>query len=324
MKPTTEGRVLACLQGIAAGDAVGKQTENLSREDVLRWYPSGVNGFDGPLGTPIPRYRGNKKHEWLFGETTDDTEGTLAVASAIIRDGAVTHTSVGRELLKCRKSVHPGIVSMWEFHERGDPARVAEGHDGCGAAIRVAPVGILYRSDRLTDLVAAAREASISTHAGHLAIAAAAATAAAVSAAVDGLSAVEIIDLAQRAAVIAELEYTDQSNTSFADALDGLVDDLRQWQTLDSAELAATYFPNSPLTIVPLALALATITNSAQVAILLATNTGGDSDSVASIAGAIAGARYPESVPPEWCAAVQIVNDLNLLSVAEALTALRH
>jgi ADP-ribosylglycohydrolase len=324
MKSTTEARVLACLHGIAAGDAVGKQTENFSREDILRWYPNGIVGFDGPLGTPIPRYRGNKKHEWLVGETTDDTERTLAVANAIIRDGAVTHTSVGRELLKCRKCVHAGIMSLWEFHASGDPARVAQGHDGCGAAVRVAPVGIVYRPERLTDLVAAAREASISTHGGNLAIAAAAATAAAVSAAVDGLSGVEIIDLALRAAVIAEHEHTDQPTTSFAEALDGLVGELRQWRHLHAAELAATHFPNSPLTIVPLALALATLTDSAQVAILLATNTGGDSDSVASIAGGIAGARYPESVPPEWSAAVRTVNDLNLVPVAEALMALRR
>jgi ADP-ribosylglycohydrolase len=285
--------------------------------------PNGVNGFEGPPGTPIPRYRGNKKHEWLVGETTDDTERTLAVASAIIRDGAVMHTSVGRQLLKCRKCVHPGIKSLWEFHESGDPARVAQGHDGCGAAVRVAPVGILYRPERLPDLVAAAREASISTHGGTLALAGAAATAAAVSAAVDGLSAVEIIDLARRAAAMAEREHTDPPTTSFTEALDGLFHELRQLRALHPEELAARYFPNNPLTIVPLALALATITDSAQVAILLATNTGGDSDSVASIAGGIAGARYPDSVHAEWLAAVQTVNDHNMAFVAEALTSLR-
>lgn len=69
----------------------------------------------------------------------------------------------------------------------------------------------------------------------------------------------------------------------------------------------------------PLALALATITDSAEMAILLATNTGGDSDSVASIAGGIVGARYPDSVHAEWSAAVQTVNRHNLVSFAEAL-----
>src|SRR5437016_13957533 len=102
---------------------------------------------------------------------------TVAVARSILTDRNVSHVSVGRELLRCTKCVHPGLKSLWEFHQAADPARIARNHDGCGAAIRVAPVGILYASERLEDLINGAREASISTHGGALAIAAAAATA---------------------------------------------------------------------------------------------------------------------------------------------------
>jgi ADP-ribosylglycohydrolase len=59
-------------------------------------------------------------------------------------------------------------------------------------------------------------------------------------------------------------------------------------------------------------------------AILLAANAGGDSDSVASIAGGIAGARYPPSIPAEWSAAVRSVNRHNFVTVADTLTALRR
>src|SRR6266540_6404649 len=185
MDRSVEQRILACLKGIATGDAIGKQTETLSREGVLRWYPDGVRGFEGSPGTPIPRYSGNAKHEWRIGETTDDTERTLAVARAIITDRNVSHVSVGREMLRCTKCLHPGLKSLWEFHQAGDPARIARNHDGCGAAIRVAPVGIFYASGRAEEVLNGAREASVSTHGGSLAIAAAAATAAAVSAAID-------------------------------------------------------------------------------------------------------------------------------------------
>lgn len=234
-------RSLGCLKGIATGDAIGKQTENLAREDVLRWYPNGLNGFDGPSGAPIPRYVGNKKHGWVFGETTDDTERSLAVASAIIQEKGVTHATVGLELLKCRKSVHPGVASLWEFHTAGDPARVARGHDGCGAAVRVAPVGILYRPHRLQELVAAAKEASISTHAGTNALAAAAATAAAVSAAVEGMTAADVIDLAQQAAVMAETGGTASGN--LAEALLRVRGELSQRPRLDPTEVATRVFP---------------------------------------------------------------------------------
>ena len=320
----TKDRIVACLKGLATGDAVGKQTETLSRDGVVRWYPEGVRGFEGPPGTVIPRYAANRKREWLIGETTDDTERTIAVARAILNDGRVRHASVGRELLTCTKSVHPGVKSLWEFHQAGDAARVTHEHDGCGAAIRVAPVGILYSSHRLEEIVEAAREASISTHGGPLALAAAAATAAAVSAAIDGAGPQEIVEIAQRAAARAEYQRSGSTAAVFAQAVRTIHADLQGWPELHADDVAARYFPNGPLTIVPLAIALATVMSSAEAAILLAANIGGDSDSVASIAGSILGARWPETVNEKWYAVVEGVNDHRLTALAEDLAELRR
>src|SRR5204862_6987570 len=94
---TISDRIVGCLKGIGTGDAVGKQTEMLSRDDVLRWYRNGIRGFEGSPGTIIPRYVGNAKREWQIGETTDDTETTIAVARAILQDGDVRHAGIGRE-----------------------------------------------------------------------------------------------------------------------------------------------------------------------------------------------------------------------------------
>lgn len=323
MHQDSERRILGCLKGIATGDAIGKQTEGLSAADVHRWYPDGIRGFEGSTGSPIPRYLGNRKREWRIGETTDDTERTIAVARAILEDGDVRHVTVGRELLECEKCVHPGVQSLWEFHQAGDPGRVAQRHDGCGAAVRVAPVGIRYASDRLDDIVKGATEASIPTHGGVLAIVAAVATAASVSAAIDGASPVEMIDLAQRAAAQAEVQCTGAPNAAFATALRTIRDDLAGCSELQPAEIAARYFPQSPLTIVPLALALGAVMQSAEAAILLAANVGGDSDSVASIVGAILGARFPDSVNDEWYSVVEQVNAHDLVSLARNLISLR-
>src|SRR5688500_15879341 len=103
----------AFLGGIAVGDAIGKQTETLSHYTVRRWYPHGVRSFEGVPGAVIPRYLGNSKHEWRIGETTDDTERTIAVATAIVADRVVLHQSIGREMLRCVKCVHPGVRSLW-------------------------------------------------------------------------------------------------------------------------------------------------------------------------------------------------------------------
>src|SRR5438477_5931790 len=300
-------RILGCLKGIATGDAIGKQTEMLSREDVLHWYPHGIRGFEGTPGSVIPRYLGNAKHEWRVGETTDDTELTVAVARAILTDRNVSHVSVGRELLRCTKCVHPGVKSLWEFHQAADPARIARNHDGCGAAIRVAPVGILYSSHRAEQLLNGAREASVSTHGGSLAIAAAAATAAAVSAAIDEASPHEVLEVAEYAAAESERRWPGPATPAFASAIRAVHDYLERLPALRPAEIAASCFPNRPMTIVPLALGLATVMQSAEEAILLAANIGGDSDSVASIAGGILGAMYLMMVSQDWYSVVEAI-----------------
>ena len=321
---TTVDRIVGCLKGIATGDAIGKQTEMLSRDDVLRWYPQGLRGFEGTPDAIIPRYVGNSKRQWRIGETTDDTERTVAVARAIIAERNVSHEAIGREMLRCTKSVHPGLKSLWEFHQAGDPMRIAKAHDGCGAAIRVAPVGIFYKSDRLDELVNGAREGSISTHGGSLAIAAAAATAAAVSAAIDAASPHQVLELAERAAAQAESRWSGRSAPALANAIRTVHDNLACLPALRPADVAARCFPNQPLTIVPLALGLATVMQSAEDAILLATNVGGDSDSVGSIAGGILGAMYPSTVNQHWYEVVERINDHDLVAIANELARLRH
>jgi len=322
---TVTERVAGCLKGIATGDAVGKQTELLSHADVLRWYPHGVRGFEGLPGSVIPRYVGNRKREWRVGETTDDTEWTIAVARAIIADhGHVEHTSVGREMLHCRKCVHPGVKSLWEFHQAADPARIARRHDGCGAAIRVAPVGIVFRPARFDDLVNGAREASIPTHGGPIAIAAAAATAAAVSAALEGWPTDEMITFAESAAAEAECRWSGDGSARVARKVRSTYDDLKRLPELRSPDVAARCFPVHPMTIVPLALCLATLMDSAEEAILLAANVGGDSDSVASIAGAVLGSRYPDTVNQSWYGTVERINGHDLPALVDELSNLRH
>ena len=318
-------RVVGCLRGVATGDAIGKQTEMLAPDEVTRWYPNGVRSFEGEPNTVIPRYVGNSKREWRVGETTDDTERTIAVAHGIIADGTVSHSSIGREMLACTKCVHPGVQSLWEFHQARDPCRTATAHDGCGAAIRVAPVGVFFASQCLDELVSGAYEASISTHGGSLAIAAAAANAAAVSAAIDGASGPEILELALTAASHAESRWPGASpKSTFTMAVRAAYDDLASLPMLRAHEIATRWFPNHPLRIVPLALALATIMHSAEEAILLAANVGGDSDSVASIAGGILEARFPTRVPRLWYEVVESVNGHDLAKLGHELLSLRR
>ena len=319
-------RVVACFKALASGDAIGKQTETLSHPDVRRWYPEGIRGFDGRPGDVIPRYAGNPRYEWRIGETTDDTEQTIAVARALLNARGVSHTAVGKELLKCNKSLHPG-VAMWAFHETGDANRIATEGDGCGAAMRVAPVGVLYSPERWDELVRGTYESSIPTHGGQLAICGAAAVAGAISGAIEGRSAPDVFRLAIQAARDAQalvVASKGEAAPAMADLIEKVQRDISRWRTLAVRDLAERYFPDRNEIKVPLAINLAVVTESAEQTILLAANLGGDADSVASIGAAIASTLRPDTVNEHWFDAVAAVNGDDIIVIAQALAEMRR
>ena len=192
--------------------------------------------------------------------------------------------------------------------------------------MRVAPVGVLYSSGRLDKLVRGAYESSIPTHGGQLAISAAAAVAGAISAALDGKSTAEVLDLAMQAAQKAEAfgqAPEGRAAPTIAVSIRKMHEDLSARDALLVSHLAEKYFPDKTETKVPLAINLALLTESAEQTILLAANVGGDSDSVASIGGAIAGALRPDTVNEAWFDVVHTVNRDDLIDIAEALAKLR-
>jgi hypothetical protein len=130
--------------------------------------------------------------------------------------------------------------------------------------------------------------------------------------------------LAERAARLAERAWPGDRRRAVAPAIRAVHDDLAQRPALRASDLAARCFPNQPLAIVPLALSLATLLPSAEDAILIAANVGGDSDSVASIAGGILGAMYPSTVRRRWIEIVEQINRHHIEAISGELARLRH
>lgn len=322
MSETTKNRILGCLKGLAVGDAIGKQTETLAFEQIKEWYPNGINGFEGKIGTIMPRYQ-NRHYGWKFGETTDDTEQTIAVAESIVEEGKVLHGKIGEKLMLCKKSNRP-TLHLGKFQQFGDVNRVVYDGDGCGGAMRVAPIGIIYSSDKIHEIVSAVFECCIPTHGGQLAICAAASIAGAVSAAIDGKSPDEILKIAVSASIEAQKYRNPTGDFKYDDVLINMYDDISQQNEIDINYLNEKYFPKTTINIVPLAIVLALTTKSAEKSTLLATNLGGDSDSVASMSSAIAGAISPDTINNEWYENVQTVNEIDLINLAEKLYSFRN
>ena len=199
------GRASGCLFGLACGDTLGAETEFLPVDEIRRRYPP--NGPQEPPGNPA--------------RVTDDTQMALAVADAL---AAVPHpyTAATLEPYLRRAFVDwsvspdndraPGMTCLTACHrlEQGLPWYEATvmASKGCGASMRVAPVGLLSLAcdgvDEETRAAAAQFQAAL-THGHPTALAASDLTAATVAALVAGE---DLMALPQRLRAYAEAQRT--------------------------------------------------------------------------------------------------------------------
>ena len=279
--------------------------------------PAGARGLcRRPRRNHPPRYAG-KRYERKVGETTDDTQQTIAGGKALLRAEA-DHNRIDAELLRCRKSVHPG-VRIWVFQQVGEPARLATEGDGCGAAMRVAPIGLTHPPEAVEMIAHGVIQSSLPTHGGQFGICAAAAVAGAVAAAIEGYDTSRVLKAAVESARLAENIRPAPStlHSRVGDSIQSISDWLASRQILSAEEIAANYFLNEAANIVPLAVGLALVTESAERTSLLAVNVGGDADSVASIRSAITAALRPASTNESWFRVVCSINPVECDALIE-------
>lgn len=151
-----------CLFGLAFGDALGAVTEFLSVDEIRRRFPP--NGPQELIGNPAL--------------VTDDTQMTLAVGQALVETTssnlniakleAALHRSFIEWLRSPENNRAPGMTCLraCENLETGVPWQQATraNSKGCGANMRVAPVGLLPLDE--TNRAAIAQFQAALTH-GH-------------------------------------------------------------------------------------------------------------------------------------------------------------
>lgn len=324
-------RATAALYGLAIGDALGMPTQMLSPTEVLSRFGE-LSDFqpaapDHPIAAGMPA-----------GSVTDDTEQALLLADALIRGNgrvdaeAFAHSLVSWEAdMEQRGSLDllgPSTKAAVAAVIAGTP--VAEsGRRGTtnGAAMRVTPVGIVARSTDLTALVDLVIEASALTHNTGIAIAGASAVAAAVSAGIDGASLDDAIDHGLAAARMGEKHGYWIAGASVPARIElalSLADPTRPIESLRRIrEIIGTSLATQES--VPAAFGiLATVKGAPWQACLAAAAGGGDSDTIAAMAGAVAGSLSGMSgFPAGAVERIRSVNALDLESKAEQLLRLR-
>ena len=92
MALTRKERTLGCLWAMACGDALGVPSSFLTPEQIKSKY--------GWIDTFYPPEKGHIFHDGLLaGEYTDDTEQSMALMNAYIRDKKVVPMSVVKEII---------------------------------------------------------------------------------------------------------------------------------------------------------------------------------------------------------------------------------
>lgn len=276
--PTVDDRAAAALLGTFVGDALGMAWEGAAVVAI----PVVIEMVDARLGP---------------GTYTDDTQTAIALAESLLRCDVVDEEDLARTLVAHhdpRRGYGVGTTRVLALLRAGTPAALAaqqvfdeKGIADNGAATRVAPVALRFFEDEVLLDTQARRSARV-THAHPVSVDAAATQAAAVAAALyDG----DPLAAAARAARSDEMRSAlDQAAERTADRLDPI-------------SLAGDDggIPVSPHVSVAAAVVAGARAGRFEEAVTVAVQAGGDTDTVAAMAGAIAGARFGAgAIPPRW------------------------
>lgn len=150
-------RFKGCLMGLAVGDALGGKFEAQSADSIRARFPSAEQLIAYP-----------QEEIWY----TDDTQMAIGVCEALIERGEIVEEVLCRTFVANylpSRGYGRGTRAVLDAMEQGhDYRQAAEQHFpggsfGNGAAMRVAPVGLVFHNDRLR-LWTQARLSALPTH----------------------------------------------------------------------------------------------------------------------------------------------------------------
>lgn len=332
-------KILGSLAMAAIGDALGMPAHDMTREEIGQ-------RFGGPLRSFRDPFPDSRVHKMLkAGQITDDTLLTLATAQALIDSGGkITPNLMGEYLFTAvNRAFQEGLDTLFgqstkaalkAFNQGQDPIRACRSEGPLvgatnGGAMRIAPIGLTHPGD----IPGAVRDtviACLPTHGTQTGIAAACAVAGGLAEALNpGATVFTVVQAALRAAEQGEELGKKKGRTV---PLPSVPKRIRLAVALalnaESAEAACRAFAEviglglPAYESVPTALGIFLVCEGDPVkCVLEGANIGNDTDTIASMAGALAGAfRGIKAVPRKWLKKVEQVNHLSLADTAQGLS----
>ncbi len=340
MRERLYDRILGSLATAAIGDAMGAPTEQYSTREIVADFGGLVRRFYKP---PMDTFAAGNES----GEVTDDASQMFALAQAIIEtDGQLTSQAWVDALVrwagtsKMARMMGPTTRPAVEaLRAGGDPHKVGTiaGSDrqttrvgtSNGAAMRIAPVGLVHPGDP----AGACQDALITclpTHNTQIAIAGACAIAAGVAEAVtEGADLFSVVKACLEGARWGEefgaREGRFVAGPSIAARIEWAVSLALRAKTLEDAMSSLeAYIGNSVAAAdsVPTAIGLFVFAEGDPLeSVVGGANIGNDTDTIAAMAGSLAGAlKGIGQVPQDLYEALKEANEVDIEALAHGLT----
>lgn len=266
-------RARGVLAGLAVGDALGRPVEFWSGDRIEEEY-----GF-------LDTYRGHGTHGMSAGTVSDDTEQALCIATSLASHGEWAPEAVAAQFVDWYGSAPFDIggttaqsmehlASGVDWDEAGEMTRQERSNDRAtnGSVMRCAPLAIAY-PNHPEKLIQYSRESSVITHAHPQC---------AYGAAILNLTIANLLTYTEEPLSRAIQAVSGDAPSNLTNQLCS-VEDVNEASLSSSGDVADT---------LETALYYALTSSTFFEAVTEAVNTGGDTDTVGAITGAVAGARF--------------------------------
>ncbi len=304
-------RIRGAVLGAAIGDAMGHATEFLSLAEIKKRY-----GDEGVQGFELWWEKGGAR----FAPYTDDTQMAEVVLRSLLHaraagtDLSMTMEHMARSFVEWANAPQGGhrapgnaCLAGCRAFAAGVPWSESGGATagGCGSVMRAYPFGVLFAHDVERAEEWAVQHSKI-THRDPIALAACAAMAVGMVSVLRSGSVGDVTSAMIEAAERYSKETSVMIERAVREAHDGTdaevtLDRLRGWAAHEAIAAGAYVFVRHA--------------DDPRAAILEGANTPGDSDSIATLAGALVGARGGASaLPAEWVAGVERAQELSALA----------
>jgi poly(ADP-ribose) glycohydrolase ARH3 len=280
MNVDLKSKFRGALLGTAVGDAVGAPMEGWS------------------IGKAQSAYGDTEGWKRYKGRYTDDTEMMIGVAESLIRNNGFNGADMARTFIEnydAKRGYGPGSTGALTRIRAGESWEEAskklfggKGSYGNGAAMRIAPVGLLYY-DNPAAVREIAYQSSQITHAHELGKKGAAMQAFAIALAVRG----------EKEDMLAELKEFVH-NDVYKDKI-RMIELLLDKEPTDAEIVANLGNGMAAFNSVPTAIYSFLHFDSFEDSVIHAVRLGGDTDTIGAMTGAISGAYYGDgAIPREW------------------------